>query len=355
MSRVYGQAASSAAPVLLSDPASTRAIAINSVTWHKEPFPHTSQIAWSADQRTRVMLFAMNLELLAGEDPLKAITADAEDAAGRIYPLKVEYVEKVPANEWMYSVTVRLHDELVDPGDVLVRISLHGASSSRVRVAIGHTGGGPANDSASVPTPAPPVPPAPTPTPTPKTYTASATNADTIRFLEQMTWGPTSAEAARVQSMGLRAFLNEQFAASASSYPTMTLMPADSNLGCPAGSAATCVRDNYSMYPLQRRFFESAMSGQDQLRQRVAFALHQILVVSGRDIVFPIQLWSRHDVFALSCSCTGEPPALPASTIFVLLHVSFRLTILRIRVRCRRTFRCSTATPSAISANSSTK
>ncbi|HVF86759.1 MAG TPA: DUF1800 domain-containing protein [Pyrinomonadaceae bacterium] len=290
MSRVYGQAASSAAPVLLSDAASTRAIAINSVTWHGEPFPHTSQIAWSADQRTRLMLFAMNLELLAGEDPLKAITADAEDSGGRIYPLKVEYVEKVPANEWMYSVTVRLHDELVDPGDVLIRISLHGASSSRVRVAIGHTGGGPANDSASVPTPAPPVPPAPTPTPTPKTYTASATSADTIRFLEQTTWGPTSAEAARVQSMGLRGFLNEQFAALASSYPTMTLMPADSNLGCPSGSVATCVRDNYSMYPLQRRFFESAMTGPDQLRQRIAFALHQILVVSGRDITQPSQM-----------------------------------------------------------------
>ena len=35
------------------------------------------------------------------------------------------------------------------------------------------------------------------------------------------------------------------------------------------------------MYPLQRTFYSNALYGPDQLRQRVAFALHQILVVSG--------------------------------------------------------------------------
>ena len=41
------------------------------------------------------------------------------------------------------------------------------------------------------------------------------------------------------------------------------------------------------MYPLQNRFFINALYGQDQLRQRVAFALHQIIVVSGVDITQP--------------------------------------------------------------------
>ena len=41
------------------------------------------------------------------------------------------------------------------------------------------------------------------------------------------------------------------------------------------------------MYPLQRPTYTNALYGQDQLRQRVAFALHQILVVSGRDITIP--------------------------------------------------------------------
>src|SRR4030095_514237 len=54
---------------------------------------------------------------------------------------------------------------------------------------------------------------------------------------------------------------------------------------CP--STSTCPRDNYSMYPIQNRFFLNALYGPDQLRQRVAFALHQIIVVSGIDVTLP--------------------------------------------------------------------
>jgi uncharacterized protein (DUF1800 family) len=62
----------------------------------------------------------------------------------------------------------------------------------------------------------------------------------------------------------------------------------DQNSGCPTTNPSdpnynqtVCNRDNYSMYPLQRTFYSNALYGPDQLRQRVAFALHQILVVSG--------------------------------------------------------------------------
>jgi uncharacterized protein (DUF1800 family) len=52
----------------------------------------------------------------------------------------------------------------------------------------------------------------------------------------------------------------------------------------PATCTGTCQRDNYTMYPLQQHFFTNALFGDDQLRQRVAFALGQILVVSGIDV-----------------------------------------------------------------------
>src|SRR5205085_5171123 len=42
-----------------------------------------------------------------------------------------------------------------------------------------------------------------------------------------------------------------------------------------------------SLEPLQERFFQNALSGQDQLRQRVAFALSQIFVVSGVKVTDP--------------------------------------------------------------------
>ena len=47
---------------------------------------------------------------------------------------------------------------------------------------------------------------------------------------------------------------------------------------------STCQRDNYSLYLLQQHFFSNALYGQDQLRQRVAFALSQILVTSAVDV-----------------------------------------------------------------------
>ena len=64
----------------------------------------------------------------------------------------------------------------------------------------------------------------------------------------------------------------ESFAQTASTYPNLTPYPSSSSVGCPAGSPASCYRDNYTMYPLQIQMIKNAVSGQDQLRQRVAFA-----------------------------------------------------------------------------------
>ncbi len=108
-------------------------------------------------------------------------------------------------------------------------------------------------------------------------------SADLTRFLEQATWGPTSADLAHLQAKGIAAWLDEQFNMPASSYPTLPLQPTTVPVLC----AATCQRDNYTMYPLQNRFFINAMYGPDQLRQRVAFALHELVVVSGNTITQP--------------------------------------------------------------------
>ncbi len=104
---------------------------------------------------------------------------------------------------------------------------------------------------------------------------------DVVRFLEQATMGPTEALVAHVSAVGFERYLEEQLAADPSDYPDLPAMPRDVQTGCPEGSPANCVRDNYSMYPLQVRFFRNALEGEDQLRQRVALALHEVLVVSG--------------------------------------------------------------------------
>jgi hypothetical protein len=135
----------SGALTLLTQTNSTRAIALDSVTSRSEPFPLTEPVQFGTDSRTRIMLFATNVTLNPGENA-SAVTADAEDAAHVHYPLMVEYVGAVPGFSWMTSVVVRLNDNLGDVGDVLVSITLHGVTSNRVRLGLGHIGGGPPED-----------------------------------------------------------------------------------------------------------------------------------------------------------------------------------------------------------------
>jgi uncharacterized protein (DUF1800 family) len=50
-------------------------------------------------------------------------------------------------------------------------------------------------------------------------------------------------------------------------------------------TGSTCNRDNYTAYVLQQEFYFNALAGPDQLRQRVAWALTQIDVVSQLELV----------------------------------------------------------------------
>ncbi|HEV7891093.1 MAG TPA: DUF1800 domain-containing protein [Pyrinomonadaceae bacterium] len=336
-------------PVLLTEGTgtTTRAVSYDAITFTSEPFNVTSPYNWNADksntrdQRTRVILFAINLSLLPGEGA-SALTADAQDASGRLYPLKVEalnnpkYLRLLPAPDnpsvlvptevaqgWLYAVTLRLDDAMTDTlGDVLVRVSLHGVSSNRVRVGIGQAGGGVATDpSTEFVSPAPATEPAPLPPLAPKAYApGEASVADITRLLEQATWGPKGdgSDVAHVQQVGVRAYLEEQFNepvlnfSKGSDFPDLTLVPDDNNQGCPADSVGdpngtirnACIRDNYSVYPLQVQFHKNALTRQTQLRQRLAWALHQIFVVSQRDIGEPS--WMTSYLQALDRNAFGN-------------------------------------------------
>ena len=109
------------------------------------------------------------------------------------------------------------------------------------------------------------------------TFLSKTFNADLIRLLEQATWGPTDGALDHLRKAGMTAWLDDQLVEPASSYPTMALWPTTVPLSCDSN----CQRDNYSMYPIQLRFFTNALYGPDQLRQRVAWALHRMIVVSG--------------------------------------------------------------------------
>ena len=165
--RFQRAAAQAGAPTLISRDDSTRAISFESVTHQREPFSAIAPVTFGPDSATRIMLFAMNLQLQPGETA-SALTADAEDSDHHLYTLAVEYIGSVPSQPWAASIVVRLNDQMGDLGDVLVRIKYHGVASNRVRVGVGHVGDGPLDDEGAVPTPGGEVLPA-TPTPEPAT------------------------------------------------------------------------------------------------------------------------------------------------------------------------------------------
>ena len=116
---------------------------------------------------------------------------------------------------------------------------------------------------------------------------AQPSSADTVRFLEQATFGPSQSLIAHVQQVGIEAYLDEQLRAPMTDYPDLEFWPQTRPTSC----TGDCQRDNYTYYQLQRHFFTNALYGQDQLRQRVAFALGQILVTSQVDV--PLPSWMR--------------------------------------------------------------
>jgi uncharacterized protein (DUF1800 family) len=116
------------------------------------------------------------------------------------------------------------------------------------------------------------------------------TEADAIRLLEQATFGPNETAIAEAKLLGAEAWIEAQFSAPISWLPYYKPNPPNSTILCSIGTLAEqdiCYRDKYTMYPLQQQFFKRAMIGKDQLRQRTAFALSQIFVVSGKQIIQP--------------------------------------------------------------------
>ena len=124
------------APALFTEEASTKALALDSVTLVRDPFTVLTGDNFSQDQRRRVALFAANAELLS-EENVSALTVLAEDSQQRVFPLTVEYVGRVPGYDWLTQFNVRLPDELENAGDVSLSIKLRGLSSNKARLSLG--------------------------------------------------------------------------------------------------------------------------------------------------------------------------------------------------------------------------
>lgn len=115
---------------------------------------------------------------------------------------------------------------------------------------------------------------------------ATLSAPDAVRLAKQASFGPTTDLVSHIQSLNLTAWLNEQFAATGSSYADlMTRTSAVNTCNLLTGQDATnCNRDTKSATPVQMRFYADAMGQPDQLRQRMAFALSELIVASDLEV-----------------------------------------------------------------------
>jgi uncharacterized protein (DUF1800 family) len=130
----------------------------------------------------------------------------------------------------------------------------------------------------------------------PSVRAAPPDRSEAFRFLEQATFGPTRADLERLSALGesgdaFSLWIDEQIA-----LPPSLLMPvlqAKFTSGIKGASGLNVAR--------QDGWLRTTVVGPDQLRQRVAFALSEILVVSQRGALdpMPYALASYYDVLLL--------------------------------------------------------
>ena len=122
-------------PILLTRENSQRAVALDSVTLMAEPFGIINLNNFSADQRTRVSLFAVNIDLAAGETA-SVIEAQAEISGGQVVPLTVEHFGAVPNFNWLKQVVVKLPNDIGNAVEIRVTLRVRGAMGNTVIVKV---------------------------------------------------------------------------------------------------------------------------------------------------------------------------------------------------------------------------
>lgn len=97
---------------------------------------------------------------------------------------------------------------------------------------------------------------------------ASATAA--ARLLDQATFGPTFADIQNVQTIGIDAYITNQFNTPDTPLPNF-----------PSPLPAVCLTANTPTVCEESEWWQVALTGNDQLRQRVAFTLSELFVISS--------------------------------------------------------------------------
>ncbi len=132
---------------------------------------------------------------------------------------------------------------------------------------------------------------------------AAVSRAQAARFLQQATFGPTLSDIERVQQLGLGAWIDGQISNAPATLHRRYVEQIYADFNGPRTDLTYSfnVMDQYiNGNNCPTPFARAATRGPDQLRQRVAFALSQILVASRRDPNLqdkPLAMSDFYDIF----------------------------------------------------------
>jgi len=109
---------------------------------------------------------------------------------------------------------------------------------------------------------------------------------DASRFLAEATFGATDGDIHHLSKIGYAAWFNEQFNTPATLHePAVEQALILNNAPCAASdlkcNAALFVQNNQQETYVQQSFWQQAMTGNDQLRQRVKYSLTELFVISS--------------------------------------------------------------------------
>jgi hypothetical protein len=309
-------------PILITEADSIRALAQPVKSARRiSPSRITSQ-AFRSNSKT--VLYVTNIDLMEGEGA-NAFRVYVNDEKGRTYRYPVLDLRQSPFVKNVYEIVVLLTDELKfwdqpsEDGDVLIYLTWRGMASNQVKLGLGKIGGGPKQSESLMPSPLSKVRSGIVKSGIENSafepeYVGYRWSGDRKRMLEQSTFGPTFLTDNSMRRLGLRTWLNAQLDASYPSaaypYPNQPLKPVNQPSDCDGDQTvtpdvpATCFRDTYTMYPIQKWHSEEALYGTSQLRHRVAWALSQIWVTSGADIQQSRHMVEYHKV--LSANAFGN-------------------------------------------------
>ena len=123
-------------PIVLTHGDSQHALTLDAVTFVSEPFSVTNIHNFSEDQRTRITLFLVNVEVAGIVETGPVFEAQVELQNGQTIQALTEGFGPVPNFPWLTQVSLILPDAVANSSEIRVALKVRGVAANKVTVKI---------------------------------------------------------------------------------------------------------------------------------------------------------------------------------------------------------------------------